>query len=58
LEGIVKKQWQPPKYWQDFEEMCHLLYAAKFKPRQCYRYGRAGQAQYGVDVVARDAQTQ
>jgi Restriction endonuclease len=36
----------------------HLLYAAKFKPRQCYRYGRAGQAQYGVDVVARDAQTQ
>jgi hypothetical protein len=48
----MKKQWLVPKHWQDFEEMCHLLHKAEFAPEQIYRYGRAGQAQYGVDIAA------
>src|ERR1700680_352565 len=48
----MKKQWLAPKHWQDFEEMCHLLHKAEFAPEQIYRYGRAGQAQYGVDIAA------
>jgi hypothetical protein len=49
---LIAKQWQPPKHWHDLEEMCELLYKAEFKPRQIYRYGRAGQSQHGVDIAA------
>jgi hypothetical protein len=47
----MKKQWPVPKYWQDFEEMCWLLYKARFPHYQADRYGRVGQAQHGVDIA-------
>jgi hypothetical protein len=48
---LIKKQWQVPKYWQDFEEMCWLLYKARFPHHQVHRYGRSGQMQHGVDIA-------
>lgn len=53
----MQKQWQPPKYWQDFERMCHLLFRQEHKATQSYLYGRQGQAQYGVDIALRKPQT-
>jgi hypothetical protein len=49
--ALIKKQWQVPKYWQDFEEMCCLLYKARFPHHQAHRYGRAGQEQHGVNIA-------
>ncbi|SDI78230.1 hypothetical protein [Variovorax sp. OV700] len=51
------KQWPPVTHWQDFEELCLALHTAEHKPTQSFKYGRAGQAQFGVDIVARDRST-
>jgi hypothetical protein len=47
----MQKQWQPPAYWQDFEEMCFRLFQAELKARNAYLHGRAGQEQFGVDIA-------
>jgi hypothetical protein len=47
----MRKQWQLPMYWQDFEHMCELLFKEELKALQAFRYGRAGQAQHGVDIA-------
>jgi hypothetical protein len=51
----MMKQWPAPSNWQDFEELCEAIYYAEHKPLQSFRYGRAGQAQFGVDIVARSS---
>lgn len=48
-------QWPPLSHWQDFEELCERLFHAEHAPTQCFRYGRSGQAQHGVDIAARRA---
>lgn len=47
----MKKQWQPPKHWQDLEEMSHHLLRREHGAAQSYLYGRRGQAQFGVDIA-------
>lgn len=47
----MKKQWSPPSEWQDFEELCYRLFTAEYKSKQSFKYGRAGQAQHGVDIA-------
>lgn len=51
----MKKQWPAPSNWQDFEELCEAVHQAEYNPLQCFRYGRAGQAQHGVDIVSRSS---
>lgn len=43
---------QPPKNWQDFEELCFMLWSAKWGPGT-QKNGRLGQAQSGVDFYGK-----
>lgn len=46
----------PPRTWQAFEALCHDLFSVEWDVTDANRIGRNGQAQYGVDIVAkRDA---
>jgi hypothetical protein len=49
----VNADYPPPKTWEQFEELCADVYAADWSDPALQRYGRAGQAQHGVDIVAR-----
>jgi|HubBroStandDraft_5_1064220.scaffolds.fasta_scaffold09715_5 hypothetical protein len=49
----VNADYAPPKSWEQFEELCADTYAADWSDPALQRYGRAGQAQHGVDIVAR-----
>jgi hypothetical protein len=49
----VNADYPPPKTWQQFEELCADTYAADWADPTLERYGRAGQSQHGVDIVAR-----
>jgi hypothetical protein len=49
----VNIDYPPPKTWQQFEELCADIYAADWADPTLQRYGRAGQSQHGVDIVAR-----
>ncbi len=42
---------QPPLYWQQFEELCTALLAEVYSVPNAQQVGRPGQAQHGVDVV-------
>jgi hypothetical protein len=43
----------PPRSWDQFEELCADTFAAEWYDPALVRHGRAGQRQYGVDIVAR-----
>lgn len=49
----VNADYAPPKTWEQFEELCADTYAADWSDPALQRYGRAGQVQHGVDIVAR-----
>ncbi|HZQ25208.1 MAG TPA: hypothetical protein VFA89_20645 [Terriglobales bacterium] len=49
----VNADYAPPKNWQQFEELCADTFAAHWSDPALQRHGRAGQAQHGVDIVAR-----
>jgi hypothetical protein len=49
----VNAEYPPPKTWQQFEELCADTFAADWSDPALQRYGRAGQAQHGVDIVSR-----
>jgi hypothetical protein len=49
----VNADYPPPKNWQQFEELCADIYAADWGDPTLQRYGRGGQSQHGVDIVAR-----
>jgi hypothetical protein len=49
----VNAGYPPPKTWQQFEELCADTYAADWADPTLQRYGRAGQSQHGIDIVAR-----
>lgn len=42
----------PPKNWQDFEELCYLLWSSKWGP-ETHKHGRQGQKQDGVDIYGK-----
>lgn len=44
----------PPRSWDQFEELCADTFQAEWQDAMLVRHGRAGQAQHGVDIVARD----
>lgn len=41
---------QPPLYWQQFEELCTALLTEVYSVPNAQQVGRPGQAQHGVDV--------
>lgn len=49
----VHEEQSPPKTWQQFEELCADLFAEELHLENLVRQGRAGQAQYAVDIFAR-----
>lgn len=47
---ITKMQILPPANWQDFEELCMVLWRSIWSDPNTKKNGRAGQNQHGVDV--------
>jgi hypothetical protein len=46
----MKQQLRKPELWQDFEELCQVLWGEIWSCSETKRNGRNGNAQYGVDV--------
>jgi hypothetical protein len=44
----------PPRSWDQFEELCADTFQEEWQDSTLVRHGRAGQRQYGVDIVGRD----
>lgn len=51
--GNVSQFFQPPLYWQQFEELCVGLLTEVYDIPNAQQVGRPGQAQNGVDVYGR-----
>jgi hypothetical protein len=46
----VKQQLRKPENWQDFEDLCRLLWSEIWNCPETKKNGRLGQEQHGVDV--------
>lgn len=46
----MKKIYDIPKNWQDFEDLCKEIWQEEWKCREIQAHGRSGQKQYGVDI--------
>ena len=44
----------PPRSWEQFEELCADVFQSAWSDPGLVRYGRNGQTQHGVDIVARN----
>lgn len=44
------KQIAPPKSWEQFEELCLVLFRAIWRDPTAQKNGRRGQPQHGVDI--------
>lgn len=53
--GTVSQFFQPPLYWQQFEELCVGLMSEVYDVPNAQQVGRPGQAQRGVDVFGRSS---
>lgn len=53
--GSVSQFFQPPLYWQQFEELCVGLLTETYDVPNAQQVGRPGQAQSGVDIYGRSA---
>jgi hypothetical protein len=49
----VNAEYAPPRSWDQFEELCADVFQSTFGDPTLVRYGRAGQAQQGIDILAR-----
>ncbi|HQU18272.1 MAG TPA: hypothetical protein PLA92_04390 [Fimbriimonadaceae bacterium] len=50
----INQSFQPPQYWQQFEDLTVGLVASIYGDRAAQKVGRPGQAQNGVDVTGYD----
>jgi len=46
----MKQQIRKPENWQDFEELCKLLWGEMWDCPEIKKNGRSGQTQHGVDI--------
>jgi hypothetical protein len=53
MTEYLYSEYAPPKTWEHFEELCADLFQVMWGDPNLVRNGRAGQAQNGVDIVAR-----
>lgn len=51
--GTISQFFQPPLYWQQFEELAAGLLREVYDVPNAQQYGRPGQAQNGIDVFGR-----
>ena len=49
----VSQFFQPPLYWQQFEDLAHGLLGEVYSSPDAQQFGRPGQAQDGIDVFGR-----
>jgi hypothetical protein len=54
LQYRVTAEYAPPRYWEQFEELCADVFQSQFGDPALVRHGRAGQAQNGIDILARN----
>jgi hypothetical protein len=54
--GQLTQFFQPPIYWQQFEDLTHALFRRVFEDPTPTKHGRPGQSQHGVDVYGTYAQ--
>lgn len=47
-------EYAPPRDWDRFEELCADVFESVFGDPMLVRHGRGGQAQHGVDILARN----
>lgn len=52
MSELVHFEYPPPRSWEQFEELCADLFEVMWSDHGLVRHGRAGQVQYGVDIVA------
>ena len=52
MSDLVHFDFPPPRSWEQFEELCADLFELMWSDPGLVRYGRAGQTQNGVDIVA------
>lgn len=52
MSELVHYEYPPPRSWEQFEELCADLFEAMWSDPGLVRHGRAGQVQYGVDIIA------
>lgn len=53
--STVTQYFQPPLYWQQFEDLTAGVFGAVYKDPRPTKFGRPGQAQDGVDVFGRES---
>lgn len=46
----MKQQLRKPENWQDFEELCRMLWSEVWNCHETKKNGRSGQNQHGVDI--------
>ena len=46
----MKQQLRKPENWQDFEELCQMLWSEVWNCHETKKNGRSGQTQHGVDI--------
>jgi hypothetical protein len=54
LQYRVTAEYAPPRYWEQFEELCADVFQSQFGDPALVRHGRGGQAQHGIDILARN----
>lgn len=54
LQYRVTAEFAPPRYWEQFEELCADVFQSQFGDPALVRWGRGGQAQHGIDILARN----
>lgn len=47
----MRFQLPPPTYWQDFEDLCYLVWVDIWDDPHAQKVGRPGESQAGVDIV-------
>jgi hypothetical protein len=53
MPTVSSSQLDPPKSWDELEEICADLFAVEWGDRNTVRHGRQGQRQNGVDIYGR-----
>jgi len=53
MPTVSRLLYEPPKDWDEFEEMCADVFGAEWGDRNTTRYGRQGQRQNGVDIYGK-----
>ena len=52
MSELIQFEYPPPRSWEQFEDLCADLFEAMWSDPGLVRHGRAGQVQFGVDIVA------